>query len=34
LGDIWTRYLYLHVVTNSIYEEEFGVQIRNSLMWI
>jgi hypothetical protein len=34
LGDIWTRDLYLHLVTNSIHGEEFGVQTRNSLMWI
>jgi hypothetical protein len=28
---IWTRYLYLHLVTNSTHGEEFEVQIRNFL---
>jgi hypothetical protein len=31
LDETWTRYLYLHLVSNSIYGGEFKVQSRNFL---
>jgi hypothetical protein len=31
LDEIWIRYLYLHLVTNSTHGEEFEVQPRNFL---
>jgi hypothetical protein len=33
LDEIWTRYLYLHLVTNSTRGEEFGVYTWNFLTW-
>jgi hypothetical protein len=34
LNEFWTRYLYLHLVTNSTHGEEFELQSRNFLTWI